>query len=140
MVAVPIIDGLLSLGTTLIERIFPDKEKADAAKLELLKMQQQGELAQLQAETQLALKQGDINVEEAKSENLFKSGWRPAVGWVCALSFAAKYLGGPAIFVAAQYFNHPVVLPPIDMTEMMPLLFGMLGLGAYRTYEKVKGT
>ncbi len=131
--------GIFTIGAKLIDRFFPDKAASDAAKLELLKMQQTGELAILAAETTLATKQADINVEEAKSSNIFVSGWRPCVGWVCALSFAAKYLGGPAVFVGAQWFGKHIELPPIDMIEMMPLLFGMLGLGAYRSFEKAKG-
>lgn len=137
-VPLPVIDGLLGLGTALIDRIFPDKAKADEAKLRLLEMQQTGELAVLQAETQLALKQGDINVEEAKSDSLFKSGWRPGLGWICVLAFGAKWLAGPFLFVLAQFTGHHIELPPIDMTEMLPILIGMLGLGGLRTYEKVK--
>lgn len=137
MVAPVVAAGLLEVGLSLVERIFPDKTKQEEAKLKLLELQQTGELAILQANTQLALKQGDVNVEEAKSDNLFKSGWRPAVGWSCALAFFAKYIGGPALFVLGQYTGHHIELPPIDMVEMMPLLFGLLGLGAYRTYERV---
>jgi hypothetical protein len=32
-----------------------------------------------------------------------------------------------------------VVLPALDMSEMMPVLLGMLGLGGLRTFEKFKG-
>jgi hypothetical protein len=135
-IPIPVIDGLLGLSTALIDRVFPDKAKADEAKLKVLELHQTGELALLTANTQLALKQGEINVEEAKSEHLFKSGWRPAVGWCCALAFFAKYIGGPGLFVLAQYTGHHVELPPIDMVEMMPVLLGMLGLGALRSYEK----
>lgn len=138
MIPVPIIDGVLGLGTALIERLFPDKIKADEAKLRLLELQMSGELAQLQASTALALKQGDINVEEAKSESLFKSGWRPGLGWICVGAFGAKFLGGPLLFVVAQFFSITIELPPIDMTEMLPILIGMLGLGTLRTYEKTK--
>lgn len=138
MIPVPIIDGVLTLGTALIDRIFPDKVKADEAKLRLLELQQQGALAELSATTALALKQGDINVEEAKSESLFKSGWRPGLGWICVGAFGAKFLGGPLLFVVAQFFQITIELPPIDMTEMLPILIGMLGLGTLRTYEKTK--
>lgn len=138
-IPVPVIDGVLGLGTALIERLWPDKAKQDEAKLKLLELQQTGVLAELQATTSLALKQGDINVEEAKSSNIFVSGWRPFVGWTCGLAFFAKFLGGPALFVLAQFTGHTVVLPPIDLMEMLPVLLGMLGLGGLRTYERING-
>lgn len=137
-VPLPVIDGVLGLGTALIERLWPDKAKQDEAKLRLLELQQTGELALLQAETNIALKQGDINVAEAQSGNIFASTWRPALGWVCVLAFAAKFVGGPGLFVLAQFTGHHVELPPIDMTEMLPILIGMLGLGTLRTVEKIK--
>lgn len=139
MIPIPVIDGVLNLGIQLVDRIFPDKTKADEAKLKLLEMQQTGELAALQATTQLALKQGEINVEEAKNANLFVSGWRPGLGWIMVLAFGAKYIGGPLLFVLAQFGNHPITLPPIDMTEMLPILVGMLGLAGMRSVEKIKG-
>ncbi len=132
------LSGIFTIGSKLIDRFFPDKAASDAAKLELLKMQQTGELAQLAADTSIATKQAEINQEEAKCEHLFVSGWRPFVGWTCGLAFFAKYIGGPFLFVAAQYFGKTIILPEIDVFEMMPILFGMLGLGAYRTYEKTK--
>lgn len=129
-------EGILSLGTKIIDSLFPNKAEADAAKLKLLELQQSGELAQLAADTQLATSQANINLEEAKSDNLFVSGWRPGVGWVCVVAFAAKYIGGPLLFVIAQFVNHPIILPPIDMTEMLPILLGMLGLGTLRSMDK----
>jgi len=44
------ISAVLDIGNTLIARIFPDPVQADQAKLELLKMQQNGELAKLNAD------------------------------------------------------------------------------------------
>lgn len=132
------LDVLLSLGGKLIDNLFPNKQEADAAKLKLFELQQQGALAELTAETDLLKGQMTVNQEEAKSDNLFVSGWRPAVGWVCVAAFAAKYLGGPLIFVAAQFIDRVITLPPIDMTEMLPILLGMLGLGTLRSMDKWK--
>jgi hypothetical protein len=128
----------LEIGSKVIDKIWPDPATKAQAQLELFKLQQSGELAQLTADTTLAKGQLEVNTEEAKSGNLFIAGWRPFIGWVCGVAFAAKYLGGPAVFVAAQWFDKAIILPPIDMTEMLPLLLGMLGLGAMRTTEKLK--
>ena len=76
------ISAALDLGNTLITRIFPDPAQAANAKLELLKLQQSGDLAQMTAQT-------DINKVEAGSTSMFVSGWRPAIGWVCALALAS---------------------------------------------------
>ena len=134
------IGSLFNFGSKLVDKLFPDPEKAQEAKIELFKLQQNGELALLASQTDLAKGQLAVNVEEAKNSNFFVSGWRPSVGWVCSAAFAAKYLIGPLVFVVAQAINHPIVLPVIDMTEMLPILIGMLGLGAYRSYDKKNGT
>ncbi len=125
----------------IIEKVIPDPQAKAAAQLKVLEMQQAGEFKQLEAEVAIALGQTEINKVEAASDNIFKSGWRPAVGWVCASAFAAKFIGGPALFVLAQFIPDmkPIVLPPIDMTEMLPLLIGMLGLGGMRSWDKKNG-
>lgn len=131
-------DGIITAGLEIINKVIPDPAQKAEAQLKLLQLQQAGEFKQLEVDLQLAQGQVDINKIEAESDDLFKSGWRPMVGWTCALGFFAKYMGGPLLFVISQYFGHPIELPEIDTMELMPLLFGMLGLGAYRTYEKVK--
>lgn len=131
-------DGIITAGLEIINKVIPDPAQKAEAQLKLLQLQQAGEFKQLEIDLQLAQGQVDINKIEAESDDLFKSGWRPMVGWTCALGFFAKYMGGPLLFVISQYFGHPIELPEIDTMELMPLLFGMLGLGAYRTYEKVK--
>ena len=44
------IPALLSVGAKLIDKFFPDAQAAEQAKLKLLEMQQNGELAQLNAD------------------------------------------------------------------------------------------
>lgn len=126
------ISAALELGNTLISRVFPDPEKADAAKLELLKLQQSGELAAMTAQT-------DINKEEAKSSSVFVSGWRPFVGWVCGSAFALHYLVIPVANFVLVATGHKEVVLSFDMQTLLTLLMGLLGLGGYRTYEKVQG-
>ena len=126
------ISAALDLGNTLINKIFPDPAQASQAKLELLKLQQSGELATMTAQT-------DINKEEATNQSVFVSGWRPAIGWVCALALAYQYLLRPLMtwaFMAADY-NFP---PMVGLDEnLWQLMMGMLGLGGLRTFEKVQG-
>ena len=134
-----VISGLFSAAQSLIERFFPDPEKKAAAQLELLKMQQNGDLAQLAAETDLAKLQIQTNIEEAKSTNWWVAGWRPAIGWVCGAGLAYAALVEPfARFAAKVWFGYTGDFPVIDTDLTLQILMGMLGLGAMRSVEKVK--
>ena len=134
-----VISGLFSAAQSLIERFFPDPEKKAAAQLELLKMQQNGDLAQLVAETDLAKLQIQTNIEEAKSTNWFVAGARPFIMWTCGVSLAYVSVVEPVSrFVAKVWFGYVGDFPVIDTNLTMQILMGILGLGAYRTVEKVK--
>jgi len=126
------ISAALDLGNTLITRLFPDPAQADAAKLRLLELQQSGELANMTAQT-------DINKEEAKSASIFVSGWRPAIGWVCALALFYQYLLKPIITWLAGVAGYNVPLMPGLDDNLWQLMMGMLGMGGLRTFEKVQG-
>lgn len=131
--------ALFAIIPAVLDKLFPDKQASDAAKLRLLELQQNGELAALTAETELAKGQIGVNAIEAASTRLFVAGWRPFVGWICGFAIGFKFIGGPLMFVVAQFFGTTVVLPEIAVEELLTILLGMLGLGAMRTHEKVKG-
>ena len=137
--AVDPISILLGIGSKVIDRLWPDPAQRDAAKLELLKMQQSGDLAQLTAETSLMVEQIKVNAAEAQNPSLFVSGWRPGVGWVCVAACGWNWIGLPVAKVIAVILGHPIDLAPADLTEMLPILMGMLGLGGLRTIEKLQG-
>ena len=139
MIPLPIVDGVFAVGMKLIDRFFPDAKAADAAKLELFRLQQSGDLARLAAETELAKGQLGINAEEAKNPSLFVSGWRPAIGWACVLACAWNWVGLKIALFVAAYLGHKLDMAPADIGEMMPILLGMLGLGGLRTAEKING-
>lgn len=130
---------LLGLGSKVIDKIWPDPIQRDQAKLELMKMQQAGDLAQLAADTNLMIAQIKVNEEEAQSPSVFVSGWRPAIGWVCGAACAWNWIGLPIAKLVLLSTGHDIAISPADLTEMMPVLFGMLGLGGLRTIEKLNG-
>ena len=140
-----LLSGIFDLGKGIINRIFPDPAQAAAAQLELLKMQQNGDLAQLAADADLAKLQIQVNIEEAKHANIFVSGWRPAVGWCCAAAFAYSYVLLPFLqfvvftFGTAEMAAQLKLAPALELSEMVPVLFGMLGLSGLRTAERIKG-
>jgi hypothetical protein len=122
-----LVDALLGIGGKLIDKLIPDPAARDAARLELLKLQQSGELAAMLAQT-------EINKVEAASSSVFVAGWRPAIGWVCAMAMGYQYLLRP--FLVAY---HPALAFPGLDDNLWQLLAGMLGLGGLRTFEKVNG-
>lgn len=88
----------------------------------------------------IALAQIEVNKVEAASSSLFKSGWRPAIGWVCGFAFAYHFVLQPLLVFILTYAGHPVPdLPEFDMASLMTVLGGLLGLGGLRTFEKYKG-
>ena len=135
-----LLSGIFDIGKGLIDRLFPDPAAKAAAQLELLKMQQAGEFANLAAETDLAKLQIQTNIEESKSTNWFVAGWRPGIGWVCGAGLAYAALIEPfARFIAKVWFGYTGDFPVIDTDLTLQILMGMLGLGAMRSVEKIKG-
>ena len=133
------IAALIPIIGTVLDKIFPDKGAADAAKLRLFELQQQGDLAELDASTEIAKAQAEVNKAEAQSEGAFKGGWRPAIGYVCAAAMCYSYIIYPLLVFVMAYCKPGVIPPPPVMDESMwELVFGMLGLGAMRSWEKRK--
>ncbi len=133
------ISALLGVGGKLIDRVLPDPAAKAAANLELLKLAQTGELAQLTADTDLAKGQLAVNQAEAASGSVFVGGWRPFIGWICGTGLGLQFIGGPLLTWATALYGNPVPVPELDTNTLMTLLLGMLGLGGMRTAEKIKG-
>lgn len=121
----------------LLDKIMPDKAASDEAKLKLAELAQQGQLAELNAITDLAKAQIQVNHAEAQSDDWFRAGWRPMIGYVLAASLGYQYILYPLlVWVCALWY--PTVIPPVlgmdDNT--WELMFGMLGLAGLRGWEK----
>jgi len=126
------ITAALDVGGKLIDRLWPDPAQADAAKMELYKLHQSGELAGIAGQL-------EIDKVEAGSVSLFVSGWRPAIGWVCGAACCWNWVGLPVAKLALTLVGVSVVVMPAELGEMLPVLLGMLGLGGLRTAEKING-
>ena len=128
-----IIGQLIKPATDILDKVIEDKDQKAKLAHELATMAdkhaQQALLAQL-----------EINKAEAQSGSLFKGGWRPAVGWTCALVFFYHYILQPSIiFIVAISGAEIPELPEFDVSTLLPVLGGLLGIGGLRTYEKQKG-
>jgi len=110
----------------VIDRIWPNKTEQERAELQAAMLVVQGQLS--------------VNKVEAASSSVFVAGWRPFIGWVCGSACAWNWIGLPMAKMALQLAGGPALnLEPADLTEMLPVLMGMLGLAGYRTFEKTKG-
>ena len=129
----PLTEGL-SFAHAIVDKIWPDAEKKDERAAQLAIM-----LAERDTKRDAA--QAEINKIEAASTNLFVAGWRPFVCWTCGAAYAYSFIIQPFLLFFATLLHWKVdlaQLPVLDMGELGVMLFGMLGLGAMRSYEKVK--
>ena len=83
----------------------------------------------------------ELNKAEAQSQSLFVAGWRPFIGWTCGAAYAYTFVIQPfLVFVLGAFGVTLPPLPHLDWSELSFVLFGLLGLGAMRTYEKKLGS
>ena len=126
-----ILDSVLNIGAKILERVIPDKAEREKAQAELVKMQLNGELQQLAGQL-------DINKTEAQHQSVFVAGWRPFIGWVCGVALAYQFVLRPVVTWAVPSLGYTVAeMPGLD-DNLWELMFGMLGLGGLRSYEKIK--
>ena len=89
---------------------------------------------------QALLSQLEINKAEAASGSLFKGGWRPFIGWTSGVAFAYHFVLQPLlVFVLTASGVDLPELPEFDMSTLLTVLGGLLGIGGLRSYEKTKG-
>jgi hypothetical protein len=122
------IDDAIGAGLQIINKFITDPGQKQAAE-DALRASLQGWDGQ----------QTQVNATEAASASMFVAGWRPAIGWVCASALAFQYLVRPLLSTVLVFAHRPdIILPTMDDT-LWQLMFGMLGMGGLRTFEKMKG-
>ena len=112
----------------IIDSLHTSQEEKDNAKIKLQAL-----------ENELKTKQIDVNKVEAGHRSIFVAGWRPFLGWVSGISVAFVYLFQPFIVMVLKLFGSDIELPTLDLSQLMPLILGMLGLGGLRSFEKARG-
>ena len=128
-----IVNALIGPVGNILDKFIEDKDQKAKLAHEIATMSekhaQEAMLAQL-----------EINKAEAASGSIFKGGWRPAVGWVCAIAFAYHFILKDLIIFGASFAGADLPeLPKFDMGTLLTVLGGMLGIGGLRPYEKQKG-
>lgn len=113
---------------TVLKRVIPDPEARNKAIAELYASLQTSDLAQM-----------EVNKAEAQSGSLFVGGWRPSIGWVCSIALFYQFVFSPIAVWIGFLVGHPIPKPPTLDEHLWELMFGMLGIGALRSFEKLKG-
>jgi len=119
-----ILSALIGPATELAGKFIEDKDKAMALGHELSTMADKHAQAAL-------LAQIEVNKAEAKG-NWFQASWRPLCGYVCVMGLMVNFLISP---ICAGF---GLIIPQAEMTTMLPILTGMLGLAGMRSFERVK--
>ena len=128
-----ILSTLIGPATELAGKFIQDKDKAAQLAHDLSTM------ADNHAQEAM-LAQVEVNKAEAESGSVFKGGWRPFIGWVCGAAFAYNFVLQPLILFGVTVAGVQIPeLPTFDMTSLMTVMMGMLGLGGLRSYEKKQG-
>lgn len=135
----PIIGALMPIVGKVLDRIIPDVAEREKAKMELqLKLaEQEGEL--LKAVIQSDVAQAEINKVEAQSDSPFKSGWRPALAWICVSGFAWTIYMPLIRWILSSFGVQTPEIPSLGGNELMSMTFGLLGLTGARSWEKKQG-
>ena len=126
-----ILGSLLEPATKILDKVIEDKDQKNALAHEIATM------AERHAQ-ELAKGQLEVNKAEAAHKSLFVAGWRPFIGWICGVAMLANFLLIPMANFVLDLSGSTNTIPLIELETMMPVLMGMLGLGAMRSYEKVK--
>ncbi len=124
-----LISSLVAPVSGLLDKFIEDKDQRALLAHEI------ATLAEKQAQEQI-VEQIKTNQIEAAHQSMFVAGWRPAVGWVCALAMLLNFILIPFINLGMEFAGQDIRLDLIEMDTMMPVLLGMLGLGGMRSYEK----
>jgi hypothetical protein len=123
------IDDAVAAGLKVLDKFIPDPGAKAQAEKELRDSLTAWDIAQI-----------DVNKVEAANPNVWVSGARPALLWICAVGFAWHYILYPALFFLGSVF-HVTGMPTKSGIDggLFELAIALLGLGGLRTYEKIKG-
>ena len=142
MVAPVVLGALLEFGKEIIGKFIPDPVEAAKATVELAQLDLTKYTKTIEADIASDLAQVEVNKIEASSEDKFKSWWRPAVGWVCVIGLGYQFLLRPFAILGLTLGGISLdwSVLDLDIASLMTLLGGILGLGWYRTQEKMRGS
>tara|TARA_R110000772_G_scaffold109646_4_gene212941 strand:- start:487 stop:963 length:477 start_codon:yes stop_codon:yes gene_type:complete len=142
------------IGKSILSRVWPDPKDQAEQLFKLEELRAAGDSEKLNAHVQAMAGQLKINLADANSGNAFQSGWRPAIGWVGAVSLALMYI--PKALVITYIWTYQAIVtlngwdgvsdlilpifPDLGVSDIIGLIMSMLGVATLRSYDKGKGT
>tara|TARA_E500000081_G_scaffold118218_1_gene122029 strand:+ start:347 stop:739 length:393 start_codon:yes stop_codon:yes gene_type:complete len=126
-----VLASLVGPVTGLLDKFIEDKDQKAMLAHQIATMSEQHH-------QELMKSQIEVNKVEAASTKLFVSGWRPFIGWTCGLGMFGNFITIPFANFSLALLEVNIVIPLVPLETMMPVLMGMLGLGAMRSYEKTR--
>ncbi len=126
-----LVASLVGPVTGLLDKFIQDKDQKAmlAHKIATMSEEHHQDLMKAQLE---------VNKVEAGHSSLFVSGWRPFIGWTCGLGMFGNFITIPFANFVLALVSIDIVIPLVPLETMMPVLMGMLGLGAMRSFEKTR--
>lgn len=117
--------GLVGSVGKIVDELHTSQEEKDNAKIKLQAL-----------ENELKTKQIEVNQVEAAHKSIFVAGWRPATGWLIVGILFYSYILQPFTIMVLKIMGKDIEIPNLNVSEVMPIILGMLGLGFSRSYEK----
>jgi len=120
--------NILNAVSGVVDKFIVDKDLKNTLKHEMEMSLHNANLAQI-----------ELNKAEAQHASIFVAGWRPCVGWICAIALGYHFILSPILDTILTLSGYTITLPEFEFAQLSTILMGMLGLGGLRTFEKMKG-
>ena len=133
---IPIIGDIIGAVKDVVSEVVVDKDKKNELNVRLQELADKTD----QRFHEELMGQIEVNKVEAAHPSVFVAGWRPAVGWISAVGLGWQFVLSPFTETVARWFGWTGVMPVVDTESLMMLILGMLGIGAQRSFDKMKGT
>jgi len=129
-------DVVKSVGDTLDNLFTSDEERLEAEQ-EIMKARRNFDYLENKLVAEQNIGQMEVNKQEAKG-NWFQSGWRPAIGWIGAITLAYQFIVYPLLLWTLD--DASKAPPQMDSSMMFTIITGMLGIAGMRSFDKLKKT
>lgn len=133
---IPIIGDIIGAVKDIVGEVVVDKDKKNELNVRLQELADKTD----QRFHEELMGQIEVNKVEAAHSSIFVAGWRPAVGWISAVGLGWQFVLSPFTETVSRWFGWVGEMPSVDTESLMMLVLGMLGIGAQRSFDKMKGT